>query len=146
MFEKRHSSMLLVTLVLLMAANAFSKKCPSTKEMFRFSQNIRLRVNFSSIRLKNTENGQMHLRSISPWNYSINMDEKRFPAAINVARCLHTNCLDSEGNIDFSLVSVPILQEMFVLRREVKGCTTCFWLEKQTVPVGCTCVRAHVEV
>ncbi|XP_041420080.1 interleukin-17F-like [Xenopus laevis] len=77
-------------------------------------------------------------RSLSPWDYIINMDKNRFPAALNEASCLHRGCLDEEGNIDLNLVSSPIRQEILVLRREVKGCTTSFWLEKQTVTVGCT--------
>ncbi|OCT79086.1 hypothetical protein XELAEV_18030183mg [Xenopus laevis] len=144
MFEQRPSSMLPVILVLLMAASSFSRKCPLTKEMFSFPQNIRLSLNFSSTGQENNKLGEMHLRSISPWNYSINMDKNRFPAALNEASCLHRGCLDEEGNIDLNLVSSPIRQEILVLRREVKGCTTSFWLEKQTVTVGCTCIRTEI--
>ncbi|XP_044160488.1 interleukin-17A-like [Bufo gargarizans] len=80
-------------------------------------------------------------RSISPWEYSSNVDNNRFPLVINEARCLHHGCLDPEGNVDLSMNSVPIRQEILVLRREMRGCVPVYKLDKQLVTVGCTCVR-----
>ncbi|KAE8605433.1 hypothetical protein XENTR_v10015134 [Xenopus tropicalis] len=127
-----------------MAGSALSKKCPLTKEMFSFPQNIKLSLNFSSTGQENPRSGETHMRSISPWNYSINMDKNRFPSVINEAVCVHNGCLDAEGNVDISLRSAPIQQTILVLRREVRGCSTSFWLEKQTVTVGCTCIRKEI--
>ncbi|XP_040285779.1 interleukin-17A-like [Bufo bufo] len=80
-------------------------------------------------------------RSMSPWEYSSNVDNNRFPVVINEARCLHHGCLDLEGNVDLSMNSVPIRQEILVLRREMRGCVPVYRLDKQLVTMGCTCVR-----
>ncbi|KAM3931036.1 interleukin-17A-like [Leptodactylus fuscus] len=84
-------------------------------------------------------------RSVSPWEYSSNVDNTRFPAVINEARCLHHGCMDSEGNVDLSMNSVPIRQEILVLRREMRGCVPVYKLDKQLVTVGCTCVRPIIQ-
>ncbi|OCT81399.1 hypothetical protein XELAEV_18028219mg [Xenopus laevis] len=76
---------------------------------------------------------------------SYDMDHNRFPTMIAEAKCRYNNCLDSEGNLDLSVNSVPIKQEILVLRREMKGCTPSFKLEKKMVTVGCTCVRPEVK-
>ncbi|XP_056419034.1 interleukin-17A-like [Hyla sarda] len=83
----------------------------------------------------------MKSRSMSPWEYSPNVDHNRFPVVINEARCLHHGCMDSEGNVDLSMNSVPIRQEVLVLRREMRECVPVYKLDKQLVTVGCTCVR-----
>ncbi|XP_069830386.1 interleukin-17A-like [Dendropsophus ebraccatus] len=80
-------------------------------------------------------------RSMSPWEYSSNVDHNRLPVVINEARCLHHGCMDSEGNVDLSMNSVPIRQEILVLHREMRGCLPVYKMEKQMVTVGCTCVR-----
>ncbi|XP_044160479.1 interleukin-17A-like [Bufo gargarizans] len=80
-------------------------------------------------------------RSMSPWEYSYNVDNHRVPVVINEARCLHHGCLDPEGHVDLSMNSVPIRQEILVLRREMRGCVHVYKLDKQLVTVGCTCVR-----
>ncbi|KAM3931031.1 interleukin-17A-like [Leptodactylus fuscus] len=84
-------------------------------------------------------------RSMSPWEYSSNVDNTRFPAVIHEARCLHHGCMDSEGNVDLSMNSVPIRQEILVLRREMRGCVPVYKLDKQLVTVGCTCVRPIIQ-
>ncbi|CAJ0951798.1 unnamed protein product [Ranitomeya imitator] len=84
-------------------------------------------------------------RSISPWEYSSNVDSNRLPVVINEARCLHRGCLDPEGHVDLSMNSVPIRQEVLVLRRERRGCVPIHRLEKQLVTVGCTCVRPIIQ-
>ncbi|KAG8550746.1 hypothetical protein GDO81_021661 [Engystomops pustulosus] len=85
-------------------------------------------------------------RSISPWEYnSPDVDHNRVPAVINEARCLHHGCVDPEGNVDLSMNSVPIRQEILVLRREMRGCVPVYKLDKQLVTVGCTCVRPIIH-
>ncbi|XP_041418327.1 interleukin-17F-like [Xenopus laevis] len=78
-------------------------------------------------------------RSLSPWDYSKDVDDHRFPSMIHEAKCRHTQCLDARGNLDPSINSVPIRQEILVLRK-MKGCNSTFRLEKKMVTVGCTCV------
>ncbi|XP_077341309.1 interleukin-17F-like [Lithobates pipiens] len=85
--------------------------------------------------------GDVRKRSISPWEYSYDVNNNRFPSTIAEAKCLHTGCLDAEGNVDINLNSVPIRQEILVVHREMKGCVPTFKLEKKMVTVGCTCVR-----
>ncbi|XP_018417105.1 PREDICTED: interleukin-17F-like [Nanorana parkeri] len=88
--------------------------------------------------------GDVRKRSISPWEYSYDVNNNRFPSTIAEARCLHTGCLDTEGNVDISLNSVPIKQEILVVYKEMKGCVPTFKLEKKMVTVGCTCARPKV--
>ncbi|XP_062971928.1 interleukin-17A-like [Elgaria multicarinata webbii] len=85
-------------------------------------------------------------RSLSPWNYSINEDPNRFPHVIYEASCRYSACLDPKGRIlNYSLNSVPIQQEILVLKRRLMGCQQAYWLEKQMVTVGCTCVSASTN-
>nr|XP_034966523.1 interleukin-17F-like [Zootoca vivipara] len=79
-------------------------------------------------------------RSVSPWDYSIHEDPNRFPHVISKATCRHAFCLDSKGHLKKSMYSVPIKQEIMVLRRKQIGCRQTFWLEKEVIQVGCTCV------
>ncbi|XP_033001245.1 interleukin-17F-like [Lacerta agilis] len=79
-------------------------------------------------------------RSVSPWDYSTHEDPNRFPQVISNATCRHAFCLDSKGRLNKSMNSVPIRQEIVVLRRKQIGCQQTFWLEKEVIQVGCTCV------
>ncbi|KAG8445830.1 hypothetical protein GDO86_010569, partial [Hymenochirus boettgeri] len=115
------------------------KGCPPPKGM-GFPQVVKVTLNFT---------GQPHLggkdvskRSLSPWDYSYDVDYNRFPSTIAEAKCRYAGCLDEEGNLDLSVNSVPVRQEILVLQREMKGCTPVFRLEKKMVTVGCTCVRS----
>ncbi|CAI5769128.1 interleukininterleukin-17F-like [Podarcis lilfordi] len=82
-------------------------------------------------------------RSASPWDYSIHEDHNRFPHVISKATCRHAFCLDSKGKPNIALNSVPIQQEIMVLRRKLVGCQQTFWLEKEVINVGCTCVMSR---
>ncbi|XP_032720448.1 interleukin-17F isoform X2 [Lontra canadensis] len=84
-------------------------------------------------------------RSISPWDYNITQDPHRFPSEIAEAQCRYSGCINAEGQEDSSLNSVPIQQEFLVLRREPRGCSRSFRLEKVLVTVGCTCVTPIVR-
>uniref|UniRef100_F6YYQ6 Interleukin 17F n=1 Tax=Monodelphis domestica TaxID=13616 RepID=F6YYQ6_MONDO len=80
-------------------------------------------------------------RSISPWDYNITKDPDRFPSEIAEASCRYSTCINAEGQEDNSKNSVPIQQEILVLRREpAQSCSHSFRLEKILVTVGCTCV------
>ncbi|KAF3831633.1 hypothetical protein GH733_000445 [Mirounga leonina] len=84
-------------------------------------------------------------RSSSPWDYNITRDPHRFPSEIAEAQCRYSGCINAEGQEDSSMNSVPIQQEFLVLRREPRGCTRSFRLEKVLVTVGCTCVTPIVR-
>ncbi|XP_036625342.1 interleukin-17F [Trichosurus vulpecula] len=80
-------------------------------------------------------------RSISPWDYNITRDVNRFPSEIAEASCRYSGCLNAEGQEENGKNSVPIKQEILVLRREpTQSCSNSFRLEKMLVTVGCTCV------
>ncbi|XP_016002787.2 interleukin-17F [Rousettus aegyptiacus] len=84
-------------------------------------------------------------RSTSPWDYNVTRDPHRFPSEIAEARCRHSGCINAEGMEDRSMNSIPIQQELLVLRREPQGCSSSFRLEKMKVTVGCTCVTPIVR-
>ncbi|XP_077782690.1 interleukin-17F-like [Podarcis muralis] len=84
-------------------------------------------------------------RSVSPWDYSTHEDPNRFPHVISKATCRHAFCLDRKGKPNIALNSVPIQQEIMVLRRKQVGCQQTFWLEKEVINVGCTCVMANTR-
>nr|KAG8542736.1 hypothetical protein GDO81_026182 [Engystomops pustulosus] len=82
-------------------------------------------------------------RSISPWSYRIDIDEKRFPQKLAFAQCLCNYCISSvSGKQNSALNSVPIYQTMLVLRRRTCPTNSNLWtftLEYLKVPVACTC-------
>ncbi|XP_068265822.1 interleukin-17F-like [Nyctibius grandis] len=78
-------------------------------------------------------------RSLAPWDYRFDEDPNRFPQVIADAKCRLSGCVNSLGQEDHSLNSVPIRQEILVLRREQRGCLPTYRLEKKVITVGCTC-------
>uniref|UniRef100_A0A8D0L4N5 Interleukin-17F n=1 Tax=Sphenodon punctatus TaxID=8508 RepID=A0A8D0L4N5_SPHPU len=84
-------------------------------------------------------------RSTSPWDYRYYEDPNRFPQVIAEAKCRHYSCVASTGQEDYNLNSVPIRQEILVLRREQKGCQQTYRLEKKLVTVGCTCAMPIIR-
>ncbi|KFP20743.1 Interleukin-17F, partial [Egretta garzetta] len=78
-------------------------------------------------------------RSLAPWDYRLDEDPNRFPQVIADAKCRLSGCVNSLGQEDHSLNSVPIQQEILVLRREQQGCLSTYRLEKKVITVGCTC-------
>ncbi|NXD80158.1 IL17F protein, partial [Halcyon senegalensis] len=84
-------------------------------------------------------------RSLAPWDYRVDEDHNRFPQMIADAKCRHSRCVNSNGQLDHSVDSVPIKQEILVLRRERKGCHQTFRLEKKIITVGCTCVTPLIR-
>ncbi|KAK2113846.1 Interleukin-17A [Saguinus oedipus] len=101
-----------------------------------------------NIRNRNTNSkraSDYYNRSSSPWNLHRNEDPERYPSVIWEAKCRHLGCVDADGNVDYHMNSVPIQQEILVLRREPRHCTNSFRLEKMLVSVGCTCVTPIVR-
>ncbi|NXE99227.1 IL17F protein, partial [Menura novaehollandiae] len=84
-------------------------------------------------------------RSLAPWDYRLDEDPNRFPQVIANAQCRLSGCVNALGQEDHSLNSVPIRQEILVLRREQRGCLPSYRLEKRVVTVGCTCVTPVVH-
>ncbi|XP_032910371.1 interleukin-17F-like [Catharus ustulatus] len=84
-------------------------------------------------------------RSLAPWDYRLDEDPTRFPRVIADAQCRLSGCVSPLGQQDHSLNSVPIQQEILVLRRERRGCAPSYRLEKRLVTVGCTCVTPVVQ-
>ncbi|NWY20226.1 IL17F protein, partial [Aphelocoma coerulescens] len=84
-------------------------------------------------------------RSLAPWDYSLDDDPNRFPRVIADARCRLSGCVSPLGQEDHSLNSVPIKQEILVLRREQRGCLHSYRLEKRVITVGCTCVTPVIQ-
>ncbi|NXS81843.1 IL17F protein, partial [Erpornis zantholeuca] len=84
-------------------------------------------------------------RSLAPWDYRLDEDPDRFPRVIADARCRLSGCLSPLGQEDHSLNSVPIKQEILVLRRERHGCSPSYRLEKRVITVGCTCVTPVIQ-
>ncbi|XP_006882174.1 PREDICTED: interleukin-17F [Elephantulus edwardii] len=120
-------------------ASQTPKNC-SSLEQNTVSLDIRiLRNNQGSPTSPNINN-----RSTSPWDYNITQDINRFPSSIAEAQCRSLVCVDSNGNPNNFMNSVPIHQEILVLRRDPQGCAI-FRLERIRVAVGCTCVTPLVQ-
>ncbi|XP_009809831.1 interleukin-17F [Gavia stellata] len=84
-------------------------------------------------------------RSLAPWDYRLDEDPNRFPQVITDAKCRLSGCVNSLGQEDHSHNSVPIQQEILVLRREQRGCLPTYRLEKKVITVGCTCVAPVIH-
>ncbi|NWH74602.1 IL17F protein, partial [Piaya cayana] len=84
-------------------------------------------------------------RSLAPWDYRLDEDPNRFPQLIADAECRLSGCVNPLGQEDRSLNSVPIRQEILVLRREQRGCLPTFRLEKKLITVGCTCATPVIH-
>ncbi|XP_072266166.1 interleukin-17A-like [Pyxicephalus adspersus] len=132
---------LLVPIAALDLHHPRKARCPPTTG---FPSSVKVNLNLSG-QEASSMSGDVRKRSISPWEYSYDVNNNRFPSMIAEAKCLHTGCLDAEGNVNINLNSVPIRQEMLVIHREMNGCVPTFKLEKKMVTVGCTCVRPMVQ-
>ncbi|XP_007516587.1 interleukin-17F [Erinaceus europaeus] len=114
--------------------------CPPLKD-----NNVRVDIRILNQKQGVSISSDIQNRSISPWNYNITQDPNRFPSEIANAECRYLNCLNAEGQEDSSLNSVPIQQEILVLRRDPQDCPHAFRLEKVLVKVGCTCVTPVIS-
>ncbi|NXF20573.1 IL17F protein, partial [Rhodinocichla rosea] len=111
----------------------------------QFPQTVRVNLSISSTNQDTTTSPDVSSRSLAPWDYRIDEDHDRFPRLIADAECRHARCLTPEGQLDHGLNSVPITQEILVLRREQRGCQQSYRLEKKKITVGCTCVTPLVQ-
>ncbi|XP_010208439.1 interleukin-17A-like [Colius striatus] len=116
-----------------------------TQKDSKFPQTVRVNVSISNTNQNSKVSLDVSSRSLSPWNYRIDEDHNRFPRVIAEAKCRHSMCVNLDGKLDHSLNSVPIQQEILVLRREQKGCHQSYRLEKKIITVGCTCVTPLIR-
>ncbi|XP_006835832.1 PREDICTED: interleukin-17F [Chrysochloris asiatica] len=121
------------------AASQTSKNCPSPEE-----STVTLDISSLNKNQGNSISSNINNRSTSPWDYSITEDPGRFPSPISEARCRSLSCINADGKPNNFMNSVPIHQEILVLRREARSCSL-FRLEKIQITVGCTCVTPLVH-
>ncbi|NWQ91406.1 IL17F protein, partial [Burhinus bistriatus] len=122
----------------------FREGCLNQKDL-KFPTTVKV-----DVRISNSDHafGVIHdirNRSLAPWDYRLDEDPNRFPQVIADAKCRLSGCVDPLGQEDHSLNSVPIQQEILVLRREQRGCLPTYRLEKKVITVGCTCVTPVVH-
>ncbi|XP_068446727.1 interleukin 17a/f2 [Clinocottus analis] len=84
-------------------------------------------------------NGNINLRSLSPWTWRSSTSSTRIPSTLWEAECSGGSCSGLDGGLD--LISVPIYQNILVLTRRARG--RCFVASYRSVAVGCTCARAQ---
>ncbi|KAM3625510.1 uncharacterized protein V6R79_013214 [Siganus canaliculatus] len=85
--------------------------------------------------------GGLNNRAVSPWDYSLNRDEDRFPAEITFANCLCEGCIINHHE-DLSYNSVPVSALVVVLRKSRCHDYPDKYVVKKhfiKVPVACTC-------
>ncbi|NXK91002.1 IL17 protein, partial [Formicarius rufipectus] len=111
----------------------------------KFPQTVRVNISISNTNQDTKVSLDVSSRSLSPWDYRIDEDPNRFPQVIADAECRHSRCLSPAGELDHGLNSIPIKQEILVLRREQKGCQQSYRLEKKLITVGCTCAMPLIR-
>uniref|UniRef100_A0A8D2JB23 Uncharacterized protein n=1 Tax=Varanus komodoensis TaxID=61221 RepID=A0A8D2JB23_VARKO len=123
-----------------------SGNCPSQQDN-KFPDSVRVNIHIANTQPAHKLLLDVRSRSLSPWNYSMNEDPNRFPHVIYEASCRYSACLDSTGRgLNYGLNSIPIQQEILVLKRKPAGCQHVYWLEKQVITVGCTCAIPTTHV
>ncbi|NXH52549.1 IL17F protein, partial [Rhabdornis inornatus] len=118
--------------------------CPNQKDP-KFPTTVEVDIRISN---SNRAFGVVHdirNRSLAPWDYRLDEDPTRFPRVIADAQCRLSGCMSPLGQEDHSLNSVPIQQEILMLRREQRGCVPSYRLEKRLITVGCTCVTPVIQ-
>ncbi|XP_060902138.1 interleukin 17a/f2 [Labrus mixtus] len=104
------------------------------------------RLTFSSDVSSSAEgNGDIHIRSLSPWSWRSHTEKNRIRSTIFEAECSSSSCINpNSGQMDgHNLNSVPIYQNILVLHRQGRG--RCYNASFQSVAVGCTCVWAKTK-
>ncbi|NXP17318.1 IL17F protein, partial [Scytalopus superciliaris] len=116
-----------------------------TQKDSKFPQTVRVNISITNTNQDAKVSLDVSSRSLSPWDYRIDEDPNRFPQTIADAKCRHLRCVNPDGELDHGLNSIPIMQEILVLRREQKGCQQSYRLEKKLITVGCTCVTPLIQ-
>ncbi|XP_006926508.1 interleukin-17A [Pteropus alecto] len=141
------SLLLLLSLVAIGKAGIAIPQNPgcSNTEDKNFPQTVKVNLNILNRNTNLRRPSDYYNRSTSPWNLHRNEDPERYPSVIWEAKCRHLFCVNGEGKVDHHLNSVPIQQEILVLRRQPRHCPNSFQMEKMLVNVGCTCVTPIVR-
>ncbi|NXJ21455.1 IL17F protein, partial [Dicrurus megarhynchus] len=126
------------------ASARLSEGCLNQKDP-KFPTTVKVDIRISSSDPASRMVHDVRNRSLAPWDYSLDDDPNRFPRVIADARCRLSGCVSPLGQEDHSLNSVPIKQEILVLRREQRGCLPSYRLEKRVITVGCTCVTPVIQ-
>ncbi|XP_036912477.1 interleukin-17A [Sturnira hondurensis] len=138
----------LLTLVAILKASIAMPRnpvCPNTEDK-NFPQSVRVNLNILNQDTNSRRpSSDYYNRSTSPWSLRRNEDDERYPSVIWEAVCHDLHCVNPDGTINYHLNSVPIKQEILVLRRDPRHCPHSFRLEKMLVKVGCTCVTPIVH-
>ncbi|KAM5326215.1 interleukin-17A [Glossophaga mutica] len=132
----------LLTLVAILKAGIARPRnpvCPNTEDK-DFPQSVRVNLNILNQNMDSKRPSDYYNRSTSPWSLRLNEDAERYPSVIWEAECHDLHCVGPDRKINYHLNSVPIHQEILVLRRDPQHCPHSFRLEKMLVKVGCTCV------
>uniref|UniRef100_A0A8C2SP07 Interleukin-17F-like n=2 Tax=Coturnix japonica TaxID=93934 RepID=A0A8C2SP07_COTJA len=116
--------------------------CPTQKDG-KFPQTVRVNISISNMNQDTKVAPDISKRSLAPWDYRIDEDQNRFPRLVADAQC--RQCVNSAGQLDHSVNTVAIKQEILVLRREPRGCNHSYRLEKKMITVGCTCVTPLIQ-
>ncbi|KFP62753.1 Interleukin-17F, partial [Cariama cristata] len=116
-----------------------------TQKDSKFPQTVKVNLSITNTNQGTKMTPDVSSRSLAPWDYRIDEDHNRFPQVIAEAKCRHSRCVNLDGQLDHSFNSVPIKQEILVLRREQKGCHQSYRLEKKIITVGCTCVTPLIR-
>ncbi|KAM5256480.1 interleukin-17A [Ctenodactylus gundi] len=144
------SALLLLSLVAIVKAGITAPRnpgCLNTKGKNSL-QNVKVNlsaVNSLNLNVNSRRPSDHCNRSTSPWSLHRNEDPERYPSVIWEAKCRHWGCVNAAGQVDHHMNSVPIQQEILVLRREPQHCPPSFRLEKMRVAVGCTCVTPIIR-
>ncbi|XP_010171754.1 interleukin-17F [Antrostomus carolinensis] len=121
-----------------------SEDCLNQKDL-KFPTTVKVDVRISNSNHAFRMVHDVRNRSLAPWDYRLDEDPNRFPQVIANAECRLSGCVNPLGQEDHSLNSVPIRQEILVLRRQQKGCLPTYRLEKKVITVGCTCVTPVIH-
>ncbi|XP_065691247.2 interleukin-17F-like [Patagioenas fasciata] len=125
-------------------AVTFSEDCLNQKEL-KFPTTVKVDVCISNSDHTFRTVHDVRNRSLAPWDYRLDEDPNRFPQVIADAKCRLSGCVNPLGQEDHSLNSVPIQQEILVLRRELQGRLPTYRLEKKLITVGCTCAAPIIH-
>ncbi|XP_026701281.1 interleukin-17F-like [Athene cunicularia] len=121
-----------------------SRGCLNQKDL-KFPSTLKVDVRISNSDQAFRTVHDVRNRSLAPWDYRLDEDPNRFPQVIADAKCRLSGCVNALGQEDHSFNSVPIQQEILVLRREQGGCLPTYRLEKKVITVGCTCAAPVIH-
>nr|XP_046252536.1 interleukin-17C-like [Scatophagus argus] len=123
--------------------NAFNNRATKLQVMLKsLSGNVPLRdATTCEQAAREMRDGALSHRALSPWKFSQDRDNNRFPPVINVAECLCRGCIINQRE-ELSYNSVPVYTTLMVLRKtRCPSDSSKYEVKKDfiRVPVACTC-------